>query len=83
MKKITINFETFADKEEAHNYLAEQLEFPDYYGKNLDALYECLTEISSPTAVHLVNTTDEYAEQIAAVFADAEEENGNLAVFVN
>ena len=83
MKKITINFETFSGKEDAHNYLAEQLEFPEYYGKNLDALYECLTEISSPTAIHLVNIGEEYAEQIAAVFSDAEEENSNLAVFVN
>ena len=40
-------------KKKAHAYLAEKLSFPSYYGKNLDALYDCLTDISEPTAVGL------------------------------
>ena len=28
----------------AHVYLAEKLDLPEYYGGNLDALYDCLTE---------------------------------------
>lgn len=32
-------------KEEAHTYLKEVLELPDYYGKNLDALYDCVSEM--------------------------------------
>ena len=27
-----------------HDYLALKFEFPDYYGKNLDGLYDLLTE---------------------------------------
>lgn len=83
MKKITLDFENISGKEEMHKYLAEKFEFPDYYGGNLDALYECLYEITSPTAVNIVNATDEYAERIANVITAAEEENDNLAVFVN
>ncbi|MBR6177045.1 MAG: barstar family protein [Bacteroidales bacterium] len=83
MKKIYLDFENFSGKEEIHKYLAEKFEFPDYYGGNLDALYDCLYEITTPTAVNIVNVADEYSEKIKNVIAAAEEENDNLAVFVN
>ena len=66
-----------------HKYLAEKFEFPDYYGKNLDALFECLTDIAEPTAVNIINAINDYDEQIINVITSAEEENDNLAVFVN
>ena len=31
-------------KKDGHDYLKKALNFPNYYGKNLDALYDCLTE---------------------------------------
>ena len=33
-------------KENGHDYLAEALDFPDYYGKNLDALHGLLAAVS-------------------------------------
>ena len=83
MKKITLDFENISGKEEMHKYLAEKFEFPDYYGKNLDALFECLTDIAEPTAVNIINAINDYDEQIINVITSAEEENDNLAVFVN
>lgn len=83
MKKITLDFESISNKEEMHKYLAEKFEFPDYYGKNLDALFECLTDIAEPTAVNIINAINDYDEQIINVITSAEEENDNLAVFVN
>ena len=38
-------------KKEGHDYLKEALNFPDYYGKNLDALYDCLCEIGIETQI--------------------------------
>ncbi len=32
------------EREAAHAYLAKRLHFPAYYGKNLDALYDLLTD---------------------------------------
>ncbi len=32
------------DKEGLHELLAQKLPLPDYYGKNLDALYDCLVD---------------------------------------
>lgn len=31
--------------------LGEALQFPSYYGRNLDALADCLTDITAPTAL--------------------------------
>jgi ribonuclease inhibitor len=44
MRKILLDFSVPDTKEKAHDYIAEQMGFPDYYGKNLDALYDMLTE---------------------------------------
>ena len=44
MKKYFIDCEKLCGRRAAHRYLAETLEFPEYYGNNLDALFDCLTE---------------------------------------
>ena len=45
MKQITLDGNILADATAVHEYLKEQLNFPEYYGKNLDALYDCLTDL--------------------------------------
>jgi len=35
----------------SHAEIARRLSFPEYYGENLDALHDCLTDISVDTAV--------------------------------
>lgn len=59
-------------KKDGHDYLKEVLNFPDYYGKNLDALYDCLTEISCE--IELINS-EEVEEDILDTFYDAASEN--------
>ena len=34
------------NRETLHRVLAAGLQFPDWYGGNLDALHDCLTEIA-------------------------------------
>ncbi len=53
MRKIILNFRGLGSGENMQEYLKKKMDFPDYYGKNLDALYDCLTDISGPTAVVL------------------------------
>ena len=43
MNKIILDGKDFKTKEELHKVLKEELELPEYYGENLDALWDCLT----------------------------------------
>lgn len=45
MKQITLDGNILADAALVHDYLKDQLAFPEYYGKNLDALHDCLTDL--------------------------------------
>lgn len=66
-------------KEEAHSYLQEKMNFPGHYGKNLDALYDCLCELAD--AELYVSHREEavgYYCKIEAVLKEAAAENGGL-----
>lgn len=43
MKKALLDTLFVKDINQLHEEIAKVLKFPDYYGKNLDALYDCLT----------------------------------------
>lgn len=48
-----------ANQETLHAYLARKLDFPDYYGGNLSALADCLSEICIPTKITIaINEND-------------------------
>lgn len=61
-------------KKDGHDYLKEVLGFPDYYGKNLDALYDCLCEIGVETEIVMINC-DGVSKDLIDTFADASSEN--------
>lgn len=54
MKEITIDCDGL-DKAGVHHALHNALAFPQWYGNNLDALYDCLTEIFEPIHLTLLN----------------------------
>lgn len=62
---------------EGHKYLKEALDFPDYYGENLDALYDCLCEFNGE--IHFSNIAC-VKECILDTFDDARMENENLII---
>ncbi|KMZ55581.1 barstar family protein [Dorea sp. D27] len=75
MKEVTLDAGRLCQKEEAHAYLKERLGLPDYYGANLDALYDCLTELDGLRVI-IYNRTDIgcYVSKIIEVMQDADVE---------
>ena len=84
MRLILLNGKRMTDKAKTHKYLKRKLRFPDYYGDNLDALWDLLTTISEPIDIRLmnydilINNLDQYGESIIETFKDAAIENKNL-----
>ncbi len=72
------------DIQAAHEYIQCQLDFPAYYGHNLDALWDMLSTISEPLHIILINADKlpanlgGYAELLLAVFIEAAESNNAL-----
>lgn len=71
--------ERLTDSEGAHAYLQETLGFPDWYGRNLDALFDLLTEQTEETMIFLTNA-DAADPDILEVFTDAMAENPQLTI---
>lgn len=46
MKRVNLDFEQCVSKEDVHAYLKRQFGFPDYYGNNLDALFDVLGDVA-------------------------------------
>ena len=55
--KYILDGKKMVSREETHVYLKETFGFPEYYGKNLDALHDCLTEMAD-VEVEVVNADD-------------------------
>ncbi|MBQ9539381.1 MAG: barstar family protein [Treponema sp.] len=43
-KHYTVDLSQVTDKESLHEQLVQSLPLPEYYGRNLDALYDCLRD---------------------------------------
>lgn len=83
---IELDCREMTDKPALHAYLKEKLALPEYYGKNLDALYDVLTERSQQTELVLKNWRElsaqlgSYGVSLLETLRQASEENPNLEV---
>ena len=55
MELIIIDGKRMTTIEETHRYLERTLRLPPYYGHNLDALYDCLGDLSQNVYIILIN----------------------------
>ena len=84
MKFAIIDGNAVTSMEDIHQVLSQQLEFPEWYGGNLDALHDCLTDLHEDVELSIVHT-DALLEtlgpayvRLTRVLSDAAEENPYL-----
>ena len=88
MNIVVLDGRKMTDREAAHLYLQKKLNLPDYYGKNLDALYDCLTETGKPVQIivsyvaEMQDNLRRYADSLLNTLEAAEEKNPNISVII-
>jgi ribonuclease inhibitor len=86
MRKAIIDGELMIDREALHDALARQLDLPDWYGRNLDALFDCLTDIHEDATIVLRDLTaleqhlGNYVGNLLRVLCQAAAENPHLKI---
>ncbi len=84
MNQVRLSAAGWDTADKAHYDLAEALHFPDYYGCNLDALHDCLTELDDTLLI--IENCGVPAEKMKKwpgflnVFSDAAAENPRLKI---
>ncbi len=83
MRYLVLDAKRLNDREAAHDYLAKQLGLPEWYGRNLDALADCLGEMGEQTTIILTDPDrlDRYGKQILGVFEEMSSEAHAFAFF--
>ena len=54
MAEIVLDGLELRSLEEVHDRFAQALALPEWYGRNLDALFDCLTDLGEPVTVRLL-----------------------------
>jgi len=78
---ITIDCSEIHSREEFHRAVANSLKLPNYYGENLDALFDCLTSKTERTIITfeniqcLIDNLGSYGRAAINMVAAAEREN--------
>ena len=86
MEEKIIDCTQIYTKEDLHRIFREVLCFPEYYGCNLDALHDCLADISGKVRLLDWETAEvrlgSYGQKAKRVLAAAALENTNLDLYI-
>ena len=82
MKLVQLDCTQMTSREEVHRLFAQALDFPQWYGNNLDALYDLLCE-QPDTMLTLLHTSSlaslgSYGASVLETLQDAAKENPRL-----
>lgn len=86
MAEITLDGLEIRSVEEVHDLFVRALDLPAWYGRNLDALFDCLTDAREPVTVRLLHK-DALRERLGRrgsalirLLRRAAEESGNVTL---
>ncbi len=68
MREILVDEASFASVADVHSHLARELDFPAYYGVNLDALNDCLSDVDEPVHFSVFLADSPASEQVQEWF---------------
>ncbi len=90
MKTITLVFSGIKSYWELHEYLKEVFQLPEYYGHNMDALWDCLIySFEFPTTIVLSNLSkiskalNEEVQIMLELFRDLETKDKKVTVIID
>ena len=64
-----------------HKYLKEVFDFPEYYGENLDALYDCLSEMDDTEVIIInMNEANRNTLKILGIINEVSDEYENITI---
>ena len=82
--KVRLSEKDMKNKDYVHLYIKHQLDNNEYYGNNLDALWDVLMSYSSKIEIRLIDkesliaNLEDYGYALIDVFEDASKENKNV-----
>lgn len=88
MRIIELDGRKMDSIQNTHTHLRESMELPEYYGENLDAMYDVLSDVSENTFVFVLNSQQmksslgDYGMRIQKVWRDLELHNKHLSFFM-
>ena len=88
MKQIKLDGLKMLTRDNAHAELARAFNFPAHYGKNLDALWDFLTELSEPVSLvfehseDMVEALEPYGLKLLQTLIEASIKNPNFKLQV-
>ena len=79
MKKCILNGLTMISRDRAHDEIAHGLSLPDYYGRNLDALWDCVSSMEAEVILTdteaMISALGSYGEKLVATLLEAAQKN--------
>jgi ribonuclease inhibitor len=80
---VLCDFARLDTAEAVYDHLERELSFPPYFGRNLDALHDCLTDVGAPTRLILTGASSPCGEHFVRVFKDAARRNKYQSVEIH
>ena len=82
--EFVIDGTKMTDRRSAHEEIARAMQFPGYYGNNLDALFDMLSTLEGKAVLKntacALNALGGYGSSLIKTFCDAAEENRRFTI---